>query len=127
MTAAETRALAIGSHVFCTVHAVSGWYRLTAIRPHDGYIKIDGFSTWNPPHNFALTDERGRAYPDVFGARDRGLAAISASTQARPCGECGGSGVLTRLGGDWGKTAETTVSCWCCCGTGTLSRKAGDS
>lgn len=30
------------------------------------------------------------------------------------CGECGGRGVLTRLGGDWGATAETEVPCWAC-------------
>lgn len=30
------------------------------------------------------------------------------------CSECGGSGRLTRLGGDWGKTPETRVPCWKC-------------
>ncbi len=52
MTKAEALALALGSQVFCTVHACRGWYVVRAIRPRDGYIKIDGFATWNPPHNF---------------------------------------------------------------------------
>jgi len=34
------------------------------------------------------------------------------------CGECGGRGTLTRLGGDWGKTPDTDVTCWRCKGTG---------
>lgn len=34
------------------------------------------------------------------------------------CGECGGSGKLTRLGGDWGKTPDTEVECWACEGSG---------
>jgi len=65
MTAKETRQLEIGTYVFCTVFAVRGWYRVLAIRPRDGYIKVDGFNTWNPPHNFKtgeqlLADERER-------------------------------------------------------------------
>lgn len=27
------------------------------------------------------------------------------------CAECGGSGKLTQLGGDWGKTPETELNC----------------
>jgi DnaJ-class molecular chaperone len=34
------------------------------------------------------------------------------------CPECFGTGKLTRLGGDWGKTPETKVPCWACNGTG---------
>ena len=56
MTAQQTRALAIGSQVFCTVSAIRSWFRVEAIRPRDGYIKINGFGGWNPPHNFELTD-----------------------------------------------------------------------
>lgn len=56
MTAKETRALKVGDAVYCTVDAVRGWYHVTAIRERDGYIKITGFNTWNPPHNFTLTD-----------------------------------------------------------------------
>lgn len=46
MTAAEARVLAIGSQVFCTVHGSRGWYRVQAIRPRDGYIKVVGVSMW---------------------------------------------------------------------------------
>lgn len=63
MTAKDTRQLAIGTYVFCTVHAVRGWYRVLAIRSRDGFIKISGFNTWNPPHNFRTTDEEGRYNP----------------------------------------------------------------
>ena len=52
MTKADIINAGIGAHVFCTVRACSGWYVIRAIRPRDGYIKIDGFNTWNPPHNF---------------------------------------------------------------------------
>jgi hypothetical protein len=62
MTAKETRQLTVGTYVFCTVFAVRGWYRLLEIRSRDGYIKIAGFNTWNPPHNFRTTDEEGRSY-----------------------------------------------------------------
>ena len=62
MTATDTRKLEIGAHVFCTVDQVRGWYKVLGIRPRDGYIKINGFNTWNPPHNFQMTDESGRAY-----------------------------------------------------------------
>lgn len=62
MTPADTRALALGTWLYCTVHAVEGWYRLTAVRPRDGYIKVDGVRTWNPPHNFSLTDRAGLEY-----------------------------------------------------------------
>jgi hypothetical protein len=77
MTAKETRGLAIGSLVFCTVSAVQGWYRVTAIRPRDGYIKIDGFGTWNPPHNFTPNtevrqnlDTANRAIDNILNAID---------------------------------------------------------
>jgi hypothetical protein len=53
---------AVGTMVYCTVDQVRGWYRVTAVRPRDGYIKIEGVSTWNPPHNFAVVDARGRAW-----------------------------------------------------------------
>jgi hypothetical protein len=58
MTKTDTLALAVGAQVFCTVHGRDrGWYRVTAIRPRDGYIKIDGgFNYWCPPHNFTLTE-----------------------------------------------------------------------
>lgn len=56
LTKCDTRALAIGARVYCTVHAVRGWYTVTAIRPRDGYIKISGFGPWCPPHNFSLTE-----------------------------------------------------------------------
>lgn len=58
MTAKETRVLTVGTLVYCTVTACRGWYRLQAIRPRDGYIKIDGYSMWCPPHNFRLTEAR---------------------------------------------------------------------
>lgn len=54
MTKTDALALAVGTKVYCTVDAVRGWYTVTAIRPRDGYIKIEGFRTWNPPHNFSL-------------------------------------------------------------------------
>ena len=62
MTATETRPLPLGTHVYCTVPAVRGWYTITSIRMADGYIKIEGHRTWNPPHNFALTDAYGREW-----------------------------------------------------------------
>ncbi len=40
----------------------------------------------------------------------------------RGCGECGGTGKLTKLGGDWGKTPDTEVTCWKCNGTGKEKR-----
>lgn len=62
MTAKETRQLTIGTYVFCTVFAVSGWYRLLQVRPRDGYIKISGYNMWCPPHNFSLVDRQGRSF-----------------------------------------------------------------
>ena len=56
MTAAETRRLAPGTLVYCTVRAVRGWYRLVAVRPRDGYIRIEGYRPWCPPHNFTAEE-----------------------------------------------------------------------
>jgi len=56
MNKSETLQLAIGARVYCTVTVVRGWYTVLAIRPRDGYIKIDGFNMWCPPHNFAATE-----------------------------------------------------------------------
>jgi len=56
MTKLQTLALPIGTQVYCTVLAVRGWYQVVAIRPRDGYIKIESFNTWNPPHNFELAE-----------------------------------------------------------------------
>jgi hypothetical protein len=56
MIAKQTRVLPVGSLVFCTVYAIRGWYTVTAVRERDGYIKVAGFNTWNPPHNFELTE-----------------------------------------------------------------------
>ena len=64
MTKSETLKLPLGTYVYCSVYAVRGWYRVTAIRPRDGYIKISGFNTWNPPHNFGLYDDRGNTWKD---------------------------------------------------------------
>lgn len=69
MTRQDARALAIGSWVYCTVDAVRGWYRVTAVRPRDGYLQIGGFSTWNPPHNFALVDASGRGIAPAEAGR----------------------------------------------------------
>ena len=49
-----------GTKVYCTVPAVRGWYTLLAVRPRDGYIKVAGVTTWNPPHNFSLTEGTSR-------------------------------------------------------------------
>jgi hypothetical protein len=63
VTAKDTRQLAVETHVFCTVSAVRGWYRVMAVRPRDGYIKIDGgWNVWCPPHNFSMVDQKGRTY-----------------------------------------------------------------
>lgn len=63
MVAKETRQLAIGTWVYCTVYACSGWYRVLEIRPRDGYIKINGgWNVWCPPYNFRLTDREGRSH-----------------------------------------------------------------
>jgi hypothetical protein len=58
MTAKETRALKPGTPVFCTVRGVDahGWWRLVAVRPRDGYIKLAGQNCWCPPGNFQLTE-----------------------------------------------------------------------
>lgn len=58
MTAKETRQLSVGDRVYCTVRDWAGWYRVTAIRPRDGYIKIGGWNVWCPPHNFNTTGEK---------------------------------------------------------------------
>ncbi len=34
------------------------------------------------------------------------------------CGECNGKGVLTVLGGDWGKAHSSEAECWACKGSG---------
>jgi DnaJ-class molecular chaperone len=41
-----------------------------------------------------------------------------------PCGECNGSGRLTRLGGDWGRLEDTTVTCWACNGLGSVKEES---
>ena len=69
MTKTDTLALAVGSYVYCTVDACAGWYRVVDIRGRDGYIKVGGVATWNPPHNFSLTDRFGRTYDDDGGVR----------------------------------------------------------
>lgn len=58
LTKKETINLPLGTKVYCTVSAVRGWYTLLAVRPRDGYIKITGFNTWNPPYNFSLDETR---------------------------------------------------------------------
>jgi hypothetical protein len=65
MTKQDTLHLAPGTPVYCTVRAVSGWYTMSAVRPRDGYIKVRGVNTWNPPHNFSLTDGAGRSWAQV--------------------------------------------------------------
>lgn len=62
MTKQHTLKLAIGTMVYCTVREVQGWYSITAIRPRDGYIKINGFRTWNPPFNFELVDNKRQPF-----------------------------------------------------------------
>jgi hypothetical protein len=62
MTKHETRNLEIRTFVYCNVHGVEGWYRVLGVRPRDGYIKISGYNTWNPPHNFSLTDKNGKTF-----------------------------------------------------------------
>lgn len=59
LTKQQTRELALGTWVYCTVHGSQGWTKVTAVRPRDGYIKISGFNLWCPPYNFSLTDSRG--------------------------------------------------------------------
>jgi hypothetical protein len=66
MTKRDTLALTIGTHIWCTVHAVRGWYRVTAIRSRDGYIKLDsGYNVWCPPHNFRLTDDNDQPWKQL--------------------------------------------------------------
>lgn len=60
MTAKDTRTLAVNTWVFCTVRGPRGgylgWYRVLAVRPRDGYLRIDnGHTYWCPPFNFSLT------------------------------------------------------------------------
>lgn len=54
LNAKDTRALAIGTEVYCTVTRT--FHRIQEVRQRDGYIKIDGFRAWCPPYNFRLTD-----------------------------------------------------------------------
>ncbi|HYV51740.1 MAG TPA: hypothetical protein VE971_00465 [Candidatus Eisenbacteria bacterium] len=56
MTKKETLNLKPGDKVYCTVTTIKGWYTVTDIRIRDGYIKISGYNTWNPPHNFSQTE-----------------------------------------------------------------------
>lgn len=53
-TAQDTRALAIGTVVYCTVTRTV--HTVQEVRQRDGYIKIDGFRGWCPPFNFRLLD-----------------------------------------------------------------------
>ena len=39
------------------------------------------------------------------------------------CPECDGTGQLIKLGGDWGKTQDTTIICWRCKGIGYVHPK----
>ncbi len=57
LTKADTLKLLVNTAVYCTVFGIQGWYRLLAVRPRDGYIKIAGFNSWNPPHNFKLQEQ----------------------------------------------------------------------
>lgn len=57
MTKQDTLKLTVGTLVYCTVRQVRGWYRVTAVRPRDGYIQIDGYKSWCPPFNFTLHPE----------------------------------------------------------------------
>lgn len=52
----------VGDWAFCTVTAIRGWYRVTAVNPKDGRIKVDPWNTWNPLHNFQHVDKDGRGY-----------------------------------------------------------------
>jgi hypothetical protein len=63
LTKHDTEILPVGTPVFCTVHGCEGWYTLTAVRPRDGYIKVRGVNTWNPPFNFSLTAPVRHATP----------------------------------------------------------------
>jgi hypothetical protein len=54
LTKAITLTLPVNTPVYCTVHGCEGWRTLLAVRPRDGYIRIDGFSSWCPPFNFTL-------------------------------------------------------------------------
>lgn len=62
MTKKDALTLTAGTPVYCTVSGCAGWYGVLAVRPRDGYLKISGFGTWNPPHNFSLTDGNGRGW-----------------------------------------------------------------
>lgn len=52
MTKADTLTLTPGDKVFCTVTAIRRWCTFREVRPRDGYIKVDEYNSWNPPHNF---------------------------------------------------------------------------
>lgn len=58
MNKSETIKLAAGTMVWCNVEGSRGWYRLVAVRPRDGYIKIEGYGPWCPPFNFSLEGPR---------------------------------------------------------------------
>jgi hypothetical protein len=64
LTKQDTTTLPIGTMVYCTVYNVQGWYALTAVRPRDGYIRIEGYRPWCPPYNFSLTDTQGKGWSE---------------------------------------------------------------
>lgn len=73
LTAKDTRTLPLGTWVFCTVragkapHGYLGWYRVLAVRPRDGYLKLDhGGNYWSPPFNFTLTSPvTGKTFGEI--------------------------------------------------------------
>lgn len=72
MTPLEARRLPVGQEVFCTVYGdYYGWSRVLEVRARDGYLRIEGFSAWCPPHNFMLTDPHAHA---LVVPPDEGLA-----------------------------------------------------
>lgn len=55
MNATQTRKLQPGTRVYCTVRQCAGWCTLVEVRQRDGYIRIQGYKPFCPPHNFTLT------------------------------------------------------------------------
>ena len=52
---AVRRRWAVGEIVWCTVTGAPGLHKVLAVRPSDGYVKVDGVRSWCPPYNFKAT------------------------------------------------------------------------
>lgn len=91
---------------------------------HSGTINVEGFRTERFENGElagrpAQIETRPGPVERWQPARTFRETPMTTKIQApKKCGECNGTGKLTRLGGDWGKTGDTEVPCWKCGGKG---------